>query len=125
MTADVAGDFSAAGRVPDKCGLSKVKRFDEGRQIVGVRIHVIAVPRLVRSAMTAAVMRDDTISVLAEENHLCVPCVRIERPTVREHDRPSRTPIFEINLRSVFRSDHVHMSFSLVIAQGSWTARRA
>src|ERR1700685_3566481 len=82
MRADVSGNFSAARRMPDKCSLSKVKRFDEIRQIVGVGIHVIAVPRLLRSAMTAAVMRNDTISVLAEENHLCVPCVRTERPTV-------------------------------------------
>jgi hypothetical protein len=114
MTPDVARYFASAGRMPDKRGLLQVKRLDKGRQIVCVCIHVIAIPWLVRSAMTAAVMRDDTMSVLAEENHLRVPGISGKGPPVRKNDRVPAAPILVIDCRSVLHLDSVHVLFSLL-----------
>jgi len=47
----------------------------QGRQVVGVVIHVVPVARLRRAAVAAAVVSDDTKPVLEEEEHLRVPIV--------------------------------------------------
>ena len=54
-------------------GVLQVEMLEQRRQIVGVGIHVVTVPRLAGAAMAPAVMRDDAISVMAEEEHLGVP----------------------------------------------------
>ena len=40
---------------------------DEGREVVGVGVHLVAVPGLGRAAVAAAVVRDDPVPVLGEE----------------------------------------------------------
>jgi phosphoribosylformimino-5-aminoimidazole carboxamide ribonucleotide (ProFAR) isomerase len=42
MTADVAGDLSAAGGVADQRDVSQVERLDHGCEIVGVAVHVVS-----------------------------------------------------------------------------------
>jgi hypothetical protein len=49
-------------------------RNDRG-QIVGVMIHIMADARLRGSAMTAAIVRDDSITVVQKKQHLRVPIV--------------------------------------------------
>src|SRR5258705_8681861 len=54
-------------------------------------IHVVAVRHLARAAMPAAVMGDDAIAVLEEEQHLGVPVVAGQRPAVAEHRSEEHT----------------------------------
>ena len=62
--------------------------------------------------MTPPVVRDHAIAALPEEQHLPVPVVRGQRPTVREHDWLSRAPVLVVNLCSVFRRDSRHKTLS-------------
>ena len=46
MASDVARDFAAARGVADMDGVFQVKRFNERGKIVGVGVHIVAVPGL-------------------------------------------------------------------------------
>src|ERR1700720_2136571 len=76
VTADIAGDFASACRVPDMDRVLQLERFDECREIVGVGVHVVANPRLARSAVRAPVMSNAAISMGCEKGHLVLPRVR-------------------------------------------------
>src|SRR6202521_2994865 len=92
----------------------QVKLFSQSREIVGISVHIVTIPRLGGTAVPAPVMRNDSIALLAEEQHLSVPVVRGKRPAVTEHYGPSRAPVLVVNLRAVFCRDRRHKSFSLV-----------
>ena len=79
--------------------------FDELRQIVGVMIHVIAVPRLTGAAVPATVMRDTTEPVVREESHLVFKRIGGERPAVAEDDGLAAAPVLVVNLRTVLCGD--------------------
>jgi hypothetical protein len=51
----------------DMNGILEIERSDERREIVGLGIHVVAVPRLARTAMTAAVVGDTAVAVRSEK----------------------------------------------------------
>ena len=51
-------------------GILQIELSVERREIVGVGVHVIAVPGLAGMAMPTAVMRDHPKALLAEEQHL-------------------------------------------------------
>jgi len=50
--------------------LFQFERFDKRRNVLRAGVHVVAVPGLARSAMTAAVMSNAAVSMVAEEEHL-------------------------------------------------------
>src|SRR6266446_6175996 len=110
MTADVARNFTAAGRVADMDCVLQVELFGKSREIVGVSVHLIAFPRLIGTAMPTAVVRDHSIAALAKEQHLSIPIVRSKGPTVTEYDGLSRAPVFVVNLRSVFCGNGWHIA---------------
>ena len=83
----------------------QVKLFRKGCEIVGISVHIVAVPGLGGTAVTAPVSRDDSIATLPEEQHLSVPVVRREWPAVAEHDGLARSPVFVVDLRPIFRSN--------------------
>src|ERR1700732_1808803 len=83
------------------------------RQVVGIVIHVMAATGLRRAAMAAAVVGYDAITVIEEEHHLRVPVIGAQWPAVREHNWLSRTPVLEVDLRSVLNGDSVHFLFLL------------
>src|SRR5258708_8502808 len=93
----------------------QVKFFRESREIVGVGVHVVTVPRLGGTAVPSPVMRDDSIALLAEKQHLSIPVIRGERPAMTEHYGLSRAPVLVENLRAVFCSERRHTGFSLVV----------
>src|SRR6476620_9121310 len=70
-------------------------------------IHVMAVAGLSGPAVAAPVMGYDAITVFEEEEHLCIPVVRRQRPAVTEHDGLSTAPVFviDVDVSSVFFSD--------------------
>ena len=56
----------------------QVELLDELRQVVGVGVHVVAVPRLVGSPVPAAVVCDAAEAARCEEEHLRVPIVSVK-----------------------------------------------
>src|SRR5215472_18868932 len=59
--------------------------------------------------MTAPVMRDRAEAVLRQEQHLAVPCVRAQRPAVRERDDRALAPVLVVDFRAVFGGDRAHV----------------
>ena len=57
--------------------------------------------------MSAPIMRNDAIAVVEEEQHLRVPIIGRQRPTMAEHDGLSFAPVFvvDVDVSSVFFSD--------------------
>jgi hypothetical protein len=108
MAANVAGDFAAARGVADHDGFPEVEVVEERGEIVGVGVHLVAVPRLAGAAVAAAVMRDDAVALCAEEEHLGVPGVGVEGPAVGEGDGLAGAPVLVIDGGSVFGGDGRH-----------------
>ena len=54
----------------------EIKMGGERRQVIGVIIHIMPAIGLRRTAMTAAVVSDDPIAVIEEEQHVHVPIIR-------------------------------------------------
>ena len=101
VASDVACDFTAAGRVPDMDGVAKVQCFNEGRQIIGVGVHFVAVPRLTRPPMPATVVSNAPVPARRQKHHLVIPRVCRERPPVAKDDGLARAPVLEVNLCAV------------------------
>jgi hypothetical protein len=68
VPADVTGNFSTTGRVTNVDRVFQVECGHELGQVVGIGGHIVAVPRLARPAVAAAVVRDDSVALLAENN---------------------------------------------------------
>ena len=105
---DVVHDFPAAGGVSDVDGVVKIEMSGHRGEIVGVVVHVVTVAGLGRPAVSPAVMGDDPVAVLEEEQHLGVPVVGGQRPAVAEDDRLARSPVLVEDLRAVCRGDRAH-----------------
>src|SRR4030095_14008530 len=100
--------------------------------IVGVRIHVVAVPWLARAAVAASVVGDGSVSSRRQEKHLVFESIRVERPAVAEDYRLSLPPIFVVDLRAVLRRDrrldvlffrsHGNSSFLRIVKQRALNA---
>src|ERR1700688_510127 len=115
MPSDVTGNFSAASGMTHVDCILQIKFFRKGGEIVGVGVHFVAVPRLVGATVPSPVMRDDSVALLAEEQHLSVPSICVERPPVTEHYGLALSPVLVINLCAIFSVDSRHgfLSFSL------------
>ena len=101
-------DFAAAGGMADMHRTLEIKMRRQRREVVGVVIHVVAVPDLARAAVAAPVMRDDAETVVHEEQHLRVPIVGRKRPAMAEHDRLPAAPILIEDLNAVLGGDRRH-----------------
>jgi hypothetical protein len=118
MPAQIAGNLAASGGVTHHHGVFQIERFEEFGEIVSVSVHLVAVPRLAGAAIAAPVVSDDAIAELAQKQHLRVPCVRSQRPAMRERDWLSLTPVLVIDGCSVFGGDGAHIEFSFGLAIG-------
>ena len=108
VAADVPRDFSAAGGMSDVDRVAKVKRRNKFGEIIGVGIHIVAVPGLSGTSVTSAVVRNAAISAGGKEDHLVLPRVRAQGPTVAEDERLSFAPVLVINLSTIFGCDCWH-----------------
>jgi hypothetical protein len=79
-------DLAAARRVPDVDRVLEVELLGQRDEIVGIRVHLVAVPRLGRTPVSATVVRDAPEAARREEDHLRVPVVGAQRPAMAEHD---------------------------------------
>ena len=105
MAADVAGHLAAACGVADQHGIMQIERLDERCQVVGVVVHVVAVPGLAGAPTAAPVMGDGAIAMGGHDDQLVVPGVGIERPAVAEDDGLPRAPVLVKDLGAVLCSD--------------------
>ena len=91
-------------------------------------IHVMAIARLSGPAVAAPVMGDDAIAVFKEEQHLRVPIIGRQRPTMAEDYGLTFAPVFviDVDVSSVFFSDsyvwHDVSSFLLGLLLGAVNA---
>src|ERR1700691_954090 len=108
MPPNITRNFSAASRVAHMDCVLQVQLLSEGRQVVGVGVHLVAVPGLRGTPVPAPVMSDYAVAKLAKVQHLSVPVIRAERPSVAEHYGLALTPVLVINRRAVFRCDRSH-----------------
>src|SRR5437899_8196782 len=108
VAADIAGNFAAACGVADMDRVLQVERFNERREVVGVDVHLVAIPGLAGPSMAAAVMRDAAISAVGQKQHLVFPGVRAQGPAMAENYRLSLAPVLIVDLRAVFRPDRRH-----------------
>src|SRR4030081_1795052 len=86
----------------------QIELVEESRPVVGVGIHLIAVPGLTRAPMASPIVRDDTMAPHSEEEHLRGPGVGREGPPMRKHDRLSGSPILIKDVGAVFGSKRAH-----------------
>jgi hypothetical protein len=98
--------------MPDVDGVLEIEVIDQFGEIVGVMVHIVAVPRLTGTAMAAEVMTDAAIAVAGEEEHLVLESIRRQRPAMAEDDRPSLAPVLESPLsrssRDMLETSPVH-----------------
>jgi hypothetical protein len=76
-------------------------------------------PGLGGTAVAPAVESNDAEAALAEEEHLGVPVVSAEGPTVAENDGLTCAPVFVENLDAVFGGDGAHVNSPLLAFCGA------
>src|SRR5438067_2696667 len=116
MPAQIARHLAAAGGMADMDGVFQVEMRRKSRQVVSVMVHIVALGGLGGATVATAVMGDHAVAMMQEEQQLRVPIIRRQRPAMAEHDWLARSPILEVDFRSVFRSDRRHdvLSFSVI-----------
>src|SRR6478672_5830169 len=62
--------------------------------------------------MTTTIVRHDAEAVLREKQHLAVPHVGAQRPSVREGYDWALAPVLVIDRRAIFHSNSAHMYLS-------------
>src|ERR1035441_1856095 len=88
----------------------QVERLGEFGQVVGIGVHVVAVPGLAGAAIPAAVVRDGAVSMRGEKDHLVFPCVGLQRPAMAENYGLTRAPVLVIDFGTVFGLNRRHSS---------------
>ena len=79
-------------------------------------IHVVAVTGLRGAAVAATVVRDDAIAVIEEEQHLGVPIISRQRPSMTEHDRLAFAPVLIEDVDAILRRNRTHVTYSSFVA---------
>src|SRR6266513_5201739 len=111
MPSDESRDFAAASGVANHHDVFQIQLLEQLRQVIGVRVHVVAIPRLAGTSVAAPVVCDAAKAVRVEEKHLRFPGIGTQRPAVAERDNLSglRPPVLVVNLRSIFCRDRAHV----------------
>src|SRR5947208_16219437 len=107
MLSQIMRHLAAAGGMTNLHGVLPIKMRGSSRKVGGIVIHVMALARLGGPAVASSVMGDDAIAVFEEEQHLRVPVIGRQRPTMAEDDGLSFAPIFiiDVDVCSVFFTD--------------------
>ncbi len=123
MSSNVASDLTSSGRMPDMDRIVQVKRLNERSKIVGVRVQIVAGPRLAGSTVSAPVVSNAAIPPRCKKEHLVFPCISVQWPAVTKYHRLSGVPILVINLGIVARPDSRRENLFQRMAQSSvWMA---
>src|SRR5690606_541407 len=99
--------FSTAGRVSYMDSILKIKMRDDRCDVGRIVVHVMPITDLARPTMTSAIMRYYTISLRQEEEHLVVPIISAQGPSVMEDNRLGVlwAPVLVKNRHAVFCDD--------------------
>jgi hypothetical protein len=81
---DVARHFSAARRVPDVNCVAEIELLDERREVVGISVHIIALPGLVGAPVSTAIVCNTPVASRPQKEHLIFEGVRTQRPAMAE-----------------------------------------
>ena len=109
---DVARHFTSTGRVADHDDVLEIQGLDHGCEVVGISVHVVRGRSLAGSAVAAAIVCDDSEAMLCEKQHLAVPGIGAQRPSVREGDDRALAPVLVIDRRAVLHCDRAHVRIS-------------
>src|SRR5664279_1192721 len=101
--------------MPDVDGSLEVQLCNERRKIVGVRVHVVAAPRLAGAPVPTAVVADAPVSVRCQIKHRIFPGIDCQWPPIAEDDRLTRSPILVVDLGPVFGGEGAHPEFSITV----------
>ncbi|MNF95797.1 hypothetical protein D3C84_785660 [compost metagenome] len=117
VAGQVMHHLAAAGGMSDMHCAAYPQVIDHRRHVIGVMVHVVAIPDLAGAPVAAAVMGDNPITLGQEEQHLRIPVVTAERPTVVEenHLGIARAPVFIEDFNAVFGCDECHVRCSSVM----------
>src|ERR1700676_1737300 len=108
MPGNVAHHLAAARRMPHVHRVPQIQRLRQRRQVIGIRVHIVAAPRLARPTMPPPVVCNRAVSVLRQKHHLVLERIRAQRPPMAEHHRLPRAPILVVNLGPILRSNRWH-----------------
>jgi hypothetical protein len=91
----------------------KIKMLDNRCDVGCIVVHVMSIAYLARATMASAIVRYYTISLRQEKEHLVVPIISAQGPSVVEENRLSVlwAPVLEKNCHAVF-CDDISMSVS-------------
>src|SRR5688572_6944534 len=119
MARNIAGCLAAAGGVANMDGVPQIEMGDDCRDIGSIVVHVVAGADLCRAAVAAPVMSDHAVALFDEVEHLRVPIVGAQWPSVMEENRLPGTPVFVEDLDAVFGGDRAHNGVSVHLV-GGW-----
>src|SRR3954468_18597011 len=67
VTPNVTRDLAATRRMPDVNRIFQIEVLDQFRQVIRVRVEIVAIPRLTRPAMPTPVMGDAAVAALRQK----------------------------------------------------------
>src|ERR1700747_2287185 len=112
---DVMHNLAATGRVADMDSILEVEMRRHRGEVIGIVIHVVAVADLAGPAVAAAVMSNDAIALIEEEQHLRIPIIGRQRPTMTEDDGLTFAPVLIVDLYPVADCNCPHVIPSLLL----------
>src|SRR5437016_11285147 len=107
MPSQIMRHLATSGGMTNVHGVVQIKMRGQSRKVIGIVIHVMAVARLGGPAVASSVMGDGPIAVFEEKQHLRVPVIGRQRPTMAEDDGLSFAPVFikDVDVGSVLLTD--------------------
>ncbi|MGX1120470.1 hypothetical protein RKD37_005833 [Streptomyces ambofaciens] len=98
VSSGVAGEFAGAHREPDEDDIAQVQGLQQGIQVGGEGVVVVAGADLRRAAEAAAVVGDDAVAGGEQLARLALPAVAVERVAVDEDDGLTRALVLVVEL---------------------------
>jgi hypothetical protein len=90
--------------------IPQVELLGQRDEIVGIRVHLVAVPRLRGAPVPSAIVGNAAKAAGREEDHLGIPVVGAERPAVAEDDGLPAALVLIEALWAILRRDRAHLS---------------
>jgi hypothetical protein len=109
VPAEVADDLATTSRVSDECHVTQVERIQQAGKVVGIGIHLVAVPGLAGASVSPPVVGYGAMPAFSEEQCPGLPCIGVEGPTVTEdHWCAGGPPVLVEDLGAVVGDDVGH-----------------
>src|ERR1700747_983147 len=115
VASNVMHNLAATSRVADMDSILEIEMRRHRGEVIGIVIHVVAVADLAGPAVAAAVMSNDAIAVIEEEQHLRIPIIGRQRPTMTEDDGLTFAPVLIVDLYPVADCNCPHVIPSLLL----------